>query len=103
MEFLMEMLKIVWPILLAGVISLFIILRLKSKFKGKTSDEITKEQIVGAYFMPFGMILGGIVSTIYSMFSSDSLLTNLSMGPGIGFLFGYFAYEVYSRKGESTQ
>ena len=77
MEFLMEMLKIVWPIVLAGVISLFIILRLKSKFKGKTSDDITKEQIVGAYFMPFGMILGGIVST----FSSDSLLTNISMGP----------------------
>ena len=97
MEFLMEMLKIVWPILLAGVISLFIILRLKSKFKGKTSDDITREQIVGAYFMPFGLILG----TIYSMFSSVPLLT--SIGPGIGFLFGYFAYEVYSRKGESTQ
>lgn len=96
MEFLMEMLKIVWPILLAGVISLFIILRLKSKFKGKTSDDITREQIVGAYFMPFGLILG----TIYSLFSSVPLLT--SIGPSIGFLFGYVAYEVYSRKGEAT-
>ena len=96
MGFLMEMLKIVWPLLLTGVISLFIILRLKSKFKGKTSDDITKEQIVGAYFMPFGLILG----TIYSMFSSVPLLT--SIGPSIGFLFGYIAYEVYSRKGEST-
>ena len=103
MEFLMEMLKIVWPLLLTGAISLFIILRLKRKFKGRTSNDVTREEIVGAYFMPFGMILGGIVSTIYSMFSSDSLLTNVSMGPGIGFLFGYFAYEVYSRKGESTQ
>ena len=103
MEFLMEMLEIVWPIVLTGAIGIFVILRLKRKFKGKTSDDITREQIVGAYFMPFGMILGLIVNTIYSMFSSDSLLTNVSMGPGIGFLFGYFAYEVYSRKGESTQ
>ena len=88
------MLIIVWPLLLTGVISLFIILRLKSKFKGRTSNDVTREEIVGAYFMPFGMILGLI---------SDSLLTNVSMGPSIGFLFGYFAYEVYSRKGESTQ
>ena len=79
MEFLMEMLKIVWPIVLAGVISLFIILRLKRKFKGRTSNDVTREEIVGAYFMPFGLILGGIVSTIYSMFSSDSLLINLSI------------------------
>ena len=93
----MEMLKIVWPLLLTGVISLFIILRLKSKFKGKTSDDITKEQIVGAYFMPFGLILGAI----YSSFSSVPLLTSIE--PSIGFLFGYVAYEVYSRKGESTQ
>lgn len=102
MEFLVGMLKIVWQILLVGAISLFIILRLKSKFKGRTSDDITREEIVGAYFMPFGMILGVIVSAIYSMFSSDSLLTNVSMGPSIGFLFGYVAYEVYSRKGEGA-
>ena len=95
MEFLMEMLKIVWPLLLTGVISLFIILRLKSKFKGKTSEDITKEQIVGAYFMPFGLILGAI----YSSFSS----VPLSIGPSVGFLLGYVAYEVYSRKGESAQ
>ena len=92
----MEMLKIVWPILLAGVIGVFIILRLKSKFKGKTSDDIKRAHIVGAYFMPFGMILG----TIYSLFSSVPLITPL--GPSIGFLFGYFAYEFYSRKGGST-
>ena len=97
MEFLMEMLKIVWPLLLTGVISVFIILRLKSKFKGRTSDDITKEEIVGAYFMPIGLVLG----TMYSLFSSVPLIT--SLGPSFGFLFGYFAYEVYSRKGESTQ
>ena len=93
----MEMLKIVWPLLLTGVISLFIILRLKRKFKGKTSEDITKEQIVGGYFMPIGLVLG----TVYSLFSSIPLIN--SLGPSIGFLFGYFAYEVYSRKGESTQ
>ena len=96
MVFLMEMLEIVWPLLLTGVISLFIILRLKRKFKGRTSNDVTREEIVGAYFMPFGLILG----VIYSMFSSDPLTT---LGPSMGFLFGYFAYEVYSRKGESTQ
>ena len=102
MEFLMEMLKIVWPLLLAGVISLFIILRLKSKFKGRTSNDVTREEIVGGYFMPFGIMLGLSISTIYSIFSSVPLLAAVSIGPSIGFLFGYVAYEVYSRKGEGT-
>ena len=102
MEFLMELLKMVWQILLAGAISLFIILRLKSKFKGKTSNDITRAQIVGAYFMPFGMIFGASVSAIYSMFSSVHLVTTVSVGASLGFLFGYFAYEFYSRKGEGA-
>ena len=94
MEFIMEMLKIVWPLLLTGVISLFIILRLKRKFKGRTSNNVTREEIVGAYFMPFGIIIGAI----YSSFSS----VPLSIGPSVGFLLGYVAYEVYSRKGEGA-
>ena len=93
----MEMLEIVWPLVLTAAIVIFVILRLKSKFKGKTSDDITREEIVGGYFMPIGLVLG----TVYSLFSSIPLIT--SLGPSIGFLFGYFAYEVYSRKGESTQ
>ena len=93
----MEMLEIVWPLVLTAAIVIFIILRLKSKFKGKTSDDITREEIVGGYFMPIGLVLG----TVYSLFSSIPLIN--SLGPSIGFLFGYFAYEVYSRKGESTQ
>ena len=93
----MEMLEIVWPLVLTAAIVIFVILRLKSKFKGRTSDDITREEIVGGYFMPIGLLLG----TVYSLFSSIPLIT--SLGPSIGFLFGYFAYEVYSRKGESTQ
>ena len=52
--------------------------------------------------MPFGIMLGLSISTIYSMFSSVPLLAAVSIGPSVGFLFGYVAYEVYSRKGEGA-
>lgn len=84
----MEMLEIVWPILLAGAISLFVILRLKSKLERITPEKITSAHTIGSYFIPFGMMLGFYIGG--------------SVGASIGYLFGYFAYEVYSRKGEST-
>lgn len=47
------------------------------------------------------MICGCAVGVISSMFFPISLLPTLSLGAGIGLLFGYFAYEIYSNKKES--
>ncbi len=47
------------------------------------------------------MIFGSAIGVIFSIFSSISLLSTVSLGTGIGLLFGYFAYEIYSKKGES--
>ena len=47
------------------------------------------------------MMIGFAVAVLLSMFSPISLLSAITWGPGIGMLFGYFAYEFYSKKEES--
>lgn len=87
------------PLVIVGGIAVFVIKRLEHKHKqGKLGKKKTK----GAQFLldsliPLGMLFGCAVSVILSMFFPISLLTILSLGAGIGFLFGYFAYEIYSK------
>jgi len=38
---------------------------------------------------------------ISGMFSPDFSLFSISLGSGIGYLFGYFAYEIYSKTGDN--
>src|SRR5690625_5556352 len=51
--------------------------------------------------IPFGMMIGFAVAVLLSIFLQISLLSTIAWGPGIGLLFGYFAYEIYSKKEES--
>ncbi|NEU32607.1 hypothetical protein GN156_17945 [bacterium LRH843] len=51
--------------------------------------------------IPLGMLFGCAIGVILSMFFPISLLSTLSLGAGIGLLFGYFVYENYSKKEES--
>lgn len=46
-------------------------------------------------------MIGFAIAIFLSIFSPISLLSAMTWGPGIGFLFGYFAYEIYSKKEES--
>ena len=45
------------------------------------------------------MFIGCVVGILLGIFSPISLLSAISLGAGIGLLFGYFAYEIYSKKG----
>ena len=47
-----------------------------------------------------GMLFGCAVGVILSTLSPFPLLSTLIYGSGIGLLFGYFAYEIYSKKEE---
>ena len=47
------------------------------------------------------MMIGSAVAVLLSIFSPIPLLSTIAWGPGIGILFGYFAYEFYSKKEES--
>ncbi|WHT47763.1 hypothetical protein QNH10_16855 [Sporosarcina thermotolerans] len=86
-----------------GGISVFVILRMKHKYEDGT---LGKKKTKGAQnlldsLIPFGMMIGIAVAVLLSIFSAISLLSAMTWGPGIGFLFGYFAYEIYSKEDES--
>ncbi|GAE29438.1 hypothetical protein JCM9152_796 [Halalkalibacter hemicellulosilyticusJCM 9152] len=48
--------------------------------------------------MPIGMVFGCATGSVVGLFLPISFLFTTSLGAGIGYLFGYFAYEMYSRK-----
>src|SRR5699024_521257 len=88
------------PVAIVGGIGIFVVYRLKHKYKQGT---LGKKKNKGAQnlldsFIPLGMLVGCIVGTILSVFLSYSVLPTLSLGAGIGLLCGYFAYELYSKK-----
>ncbi|WP_353947612.1 hypothetical protein ABNN70_09085 [Sporolactobacillus sp. Y61] len=93
----------VWPVVIVGGIAVFVILRMKHKYKkGTLGKKKTKDaQIFLDSLIPFGMMIGFAVALLLSIFSLISLLSAMTWGPGIGLLFGYFAYEIYSKKEES--
>lgn len=103
MGLVMEIVRIVLPVAIVGGIVVFVIKRLEHKYKKST---LGKKKSKGAqnlldFLMPLGMIFGCAIGVIISMFFLISLLSTVSLGAGIGLLFGYFAYEIYSKKGES--
>ncbi|EEK57772.1 hypothetical protein bcere0004_8870 [Bacillus cereus BGSC 6E1] len=54
-------------------------------------------QILLDSFIPMGMLVGCIIGLIFGMFFPDYSLLAVSLGAGIGYLFGFFAYEFYSK------
>lgn len=103
MGLVMEIMRIVLPLIIVGGIGIFVILRLKHKYKrgslGKKKSE--SAQVWLDSLIPLGMIFGSAFSVVFSLFFSTSLPTTISLGAGIGLLFGYFAYEIYSKIGTS--
>lgn len=104
MELVIEIARTVLPVVVVAGIALFVILRMKHKYKkGTLGKKKTKNaQTILDSLMPFGMMIGCAVAVILSMFSPISLLSTIAWGPGIGFLFGYIAYEIYSKIGEHS-
>ncbi|MGE7863107.1 hypothetical protein ACQKOA_18890 [Bacillus mobilis] len=91
------------PVLIVGGIVVFVIKRLEHKYKngklGKRKSQ--KAQLLLDSLIPIGMLVGCIIGLIFGMFFPDFSLLSASLGSGIGYLFGYFAYEIYSKTGDN--
>lgn len=103
MALALEIARTILPLIIVGGIAVFVILRMKHKYKKGT---LGKKESKGAQslvdsLIPYGIMIGAAVAVLLSMFSPISLLSAIVWGPGIGMLFGYFAYEFYSKKEES--
>lgn len=93
----------IWPIIIVGGIVVYVIGRLKHKYDNGTlgKKKSKKAQVLLDSLIPIGMLLGCLIGIIVGIFSPDSLLLSVSLGSGIGYLFGFFAYEIYSKTGNN--
>lgn len=97
-----EIARILLPVVIVGGIAVFVVIRMKYKYKKGT---LGKKKSKGAQnlldsLIPLGMMIGCAVAVLLSIFVPFSLLSTIGLGAGIGLLFGYFAYEIYSKKEE---
>ncbi|MFC9446176.1 hypothetical protein ACFTSE_08045 [Bacillus cereus] len=99
----MWLLTAIAPVLIVGGIVVYVIGRLKHKYNnGNLGKKKSKNaQILLDSFIPMGMVLGCLIGIIIGIFSPDYLLLSVSLGAGIGYLFGFFAYEIYSKTGNN--
>ncbi|EOO21605.1 hypothetical protein [Bacillus cereus] len=89
------------PVVIVGGIVLYVIERMKHKYNEGT---LGKKQSKGAQHLldsliPIGMLLGCLIGIIVDIFFPDYSLFTVGLGAGIGYLFGFFAYEIYSKTG----
>ncbi|MGQ7876816.1 hypothetical protein [Bacillus sp. 1A] len=91
------------PVVIVGGIVVFVIKRLEHKYKngklGKKKSQ--KAQLLLDSLIPMGMLVGYMIGLIFGMFFPDFSLLSISLGSGIGYLFGFFAYEIYSKTGNN--
>ncbi|AAP24990.1 MULTISPECIES: hypothetical protein [Bacillus] len=99
----MWLISAIWPVILVGGIVVFVIKRLEHKYKhGKLGKKkLNEAQILLDSFIPIGMLIGCIIGLIFGMFFPDYSLLTMSLGSGIGYLLGFFAYEIYSKPGNN--
>ena len=100
MDLALEIARILLPLIFVGGISIFVVKRMVHKLKkgslGKKNSE--GNQYLLDSLIPLGMLIGCIVGILLSIFTLVSLLSAITLGVGIGLLFGYMAYEIYSKK-----
>lgn len=84
-----------------GIIVVFVIESLKHKSdKGNLGKKDSKAaQLLLDSLIPIGMLLGTAIGIVVGMFFSISLLSSVNLGAALGYLVGYFAYEIYSKEG----
>src|SRR5690625_870641 len=103
MDFVLEIMRFLLPIVIVGGIAVFVVTRMKHKLKngtlGKKKSKST--QILLDSFIPLGMLIGCAITILISLFLPIPLLSIIGLGAGIGLLIGYLAYEIYSKKKES--
>ena len=99
----LDIVRSLLPVVLVGGIAVFVVIRMKHKYKKGT---LGKKKSKGAQnlldsLIPLGMMIGCAVAILLSIFFPITLLSTIGLGAGIGLLFGYFAYEIYSNKEEN--
>lgn len=104
MDNLVGIMRIIFPLVAVGAISVFVILRLQNKHK---KNQLGKKKTQSAQnlldsLIPWGTFLGIFIGAMISLFSPVSMLNAVSIGGGAGMLIGYFAYEIYSRSEGSS-
>lgn len=103
METVIDIIFIVMPIVILGAIVIFVIQKLKGK---QQRGELGKRESVSAQtlldsMIPLGMIFGSALGIVFSMLFPFSFGNGITFGAGLGFLGGYFAYDYYSKQGET--
>ncbi|HDR7598389.1 MULTISPECIES: hypothetical protein [Bacillus] len=91
------------PVVIVGGIVLYVIKRMEHKYKeGTLGKKKSKEaQNLLDSLIPMGMFVGCMIGLIFGIFFPDFSLLSVSLGAGIGYLFGFFAYEFYSKTGNN--
>ncbi|TXR94583.1 hypothetical protein DN390_24525 [Bacillus sp. SH7-1] len=99
----MWLLTAIAPVVIVGGIVVYVIGRLKHKYNNGTlgKKKSKNAQILLDSFIPMGMLVGCIIGLIFGMFFPDFSLLSISLGSGIGYLLGFFAYEFYSKTGNN--
>ncbi|RAN83882.1 hypothetical protein [Bacillus sp. SRB_331] len=89
------------PVVIVGGIVLYVIGRLKHKYNnGNLGKKKSKNaQVLLDSLIPMGMLLGCLIGIIVDIFFPGYSLFTVGLGAGIGYLFGFFAYEIYSKTG----
>ncbi|WP_144512196.1 hypothetical protein [Bacillus sp. FJAT-22090] len=88
------------PVVIAGGIAVFVIQRLKHTYsQGNLGKKKSKGmQKLWDSLIPLGMLFGCTIGVLWSLFFQSPLLTTITLGASIGYLFGFFAYEIYLKK-----
>ena len=94
-----EIVKILLPLIIVAGIAIFVVFRMVDKSKKGTLDkkQSKEAQNILDSLIPLGMLAGFTLALFLSMITEISMLTAAALGPGIGLLLGYVAYEIYSR------
>ncbi|WP_264741182.1 hypothetical protein [Cytobacillus firmus] len=91
------------PVVIVGIIVVYVIERLKYNYNqgrlGKKKSKSTQNLLVS--LIPIGMLFGCAIGIIFGMFFPVSPVYTVSLGAGIGYLIGFFAYEFYSKEGNN--
>ncbi len=97
MNYILDMARILLPIIIVGGIAVFVILRMKYKYENGTlgKKKTKSSQNLLDSLIPLGMMIGLVLAIVLNMFTTVSLLSAITWGPGLGLLAGYLAYEQY--------
>jgi hypothetical protein len=99
----MWLLTAIAPVVIVGGIVVFVIKRMEHKYnQGKLGKKKSKgaQQLLDS-LIPMGMLLGCLIGIIVDIFFPGYSLFTVGLGAGIGYLFGFFAYEFYSKTGNN--